>query len=267
MPLVHYRKASVAPLTYDPYAGFDADALAAIAAFSVSTDFTRESLYDDVITAMKGGSIDFFAKTRGFWLMAAHDAQAARVNLAVPAEVASAVNGPTFTTDRGYVGGSLKYLDTGINSATEIDPTNGCACAWNQAASAGTGYDFPMGYNFTSGLPQGGVRNSSLASLGGRWASGTSSIVSASLAAKDFYAIARSGTTQELHRNTAQIASATVSTISPSGNFDILSASAAGSADPGRYSAVWLGDYLTEAQRTELRSIVITNFLTPVGAY
>lgn len=53
------------------------------------------------------------------WLMAAADATTARTNLISSSFTLSAVNGPTFTTDRGYNGdGASSYLNTGFNPAT-----------------------------------------------------------------------------------------------------------------------------------------------------
>lgn len=75
----------------------------------------RAFLISDTIRRLKAA--DIWAKLDVLWMLAAHDAQAGRLNWKAPASFAlTAVNSPTFTADRGYAGdGSTSYLDTGWN--------------------------------------------------------------------------------------------------------------------------------------------------------
>jgi hypothetical protein len=99
----------------------DADAAAAIAAFTVEPTSVQMGLINDYILAEKAGGV--WAKATWLGLPAAHHEQAGRVNLRNPSQVATAVNSPVFTAFRGVkgtgngatVGG---YLSTGINPAT-----------------------------------------------------------------------------------------------------------------------------------------------------
>jgi hypothetical protein len=88
------------------------------AAMSVQPDATRQGHIETLINALRTAGV--WAKLDVFYVMAAHDAQAARLNWRNPATFAlSAVNSPTFTTDRGYAGnGSSSYLNTAWDAAT-----------------------------------------------------------------------------------------------------------------------------------------------------
>ena len=80
---------------------YDADSLAYFSAMSVQPDSTRKGLIDALIRGLKADGV--WAKLDCLWLIAAHDAQAGRVNAKAPSTYAlTAVNGPTFVTDRGY---------------------------------------------------------------------------------------------------------------------------------------------------------------------
>jgi|GEM_PF-1154588 len=107
---------SAATTIYSPTIGgsYDTDAAAAFAAMSVQPDDTRKGLYDALVVGLKADGL--WSKIEWLSLIAAHDAQAGRLNLKTPSESLSAVNSPTFTIDRGYTGdGASAYLDTGKN--------------------------------------------------------------------------------------------------------------------------------------------------------
>lgn len=94
--------------------GFSARATAYFAAMSVLPNTGRRNLLAALIDGIEAdglaGDIDCL------FIMAAHDAQAARVNAWDPAQVASVVGGMTFLQDRHYVGdGSTGYLASGFN--------------------------------------------------------------------------------------------------------------------------------------------------------
>src|SRR5690606_39788847 len=65
----------------------------------------------------------------GLYVLAAHDAQAARINWKDPANVATTINAPTFTADRGYQGdGSSSSLDTNFNPVSASQNYQQDAC-------------------------------------------------------------------------------------------------------------------------------------------
>jgi hypothetical protein len=85
-----------------------------LAAMTVQPSAGRQTVINDLIFALKGAGV--WAKLDFFFMLAAHDAQAARINWFNPAQIATASGGPVFTTDRGYAGdGVAAYLDTGLN--------------------------------------------------------------------------------------------------------------------------------------------------------
>lgn len=101
--------------------GGDPDALAYFAAMSVQPDDTRKGLLNDLIVALKDDGL--WSKLDWLQLLAAHDAQAGRINLRNPSQVAVAVNSPAFTADRGFAGdGATSYLNTGWNPTTASSP-------------------------------------------------------------------------------------------------------------------------------------------------
>lgn len=94
----------------------EADTL--IDTMTVRPQGNRAFLISDTIRRLKAA--DIWAKLDVLWMLAAHDAQAARLNWKTPASFAlTAVNSPTFTADRGYAGnGTTSYLNTGWNPST-----------------------------------------------------------------------------------------------------------------------------------------------------
>lgn len=107
---------------------YDAASTTYFAAMSVQPDSTRKGLIDTLITGLKSDGV--WAKLDLLYLIAAHDAQAARLNAITPASYAlTATNSPTFTTDLGYAGnGTTSYLATGW-----LAGTNGINFAQNSA--------------------------------------------------------------------------------------------------------------------------------------
>lgn len=115
-------------------AGYDTDAIALLDAMTVQPSAIRRSLINSTISALKTANL--WADIDVMYVLAAHDAQAARLNWKAPGSFAATVIGsPTFTSDQGYTGdGSTGALDTGWTPST-----NGAAFTQNAAhASAWT---------------------------------------------------------------------------------------------------------------------------------
>jgi len=112
--------------------GPDVDATAYFAAMSVQPDATRKALLTALIKGLKADGI--WALLDWFSVLAAHDAQAARINAKNPAQVASVVSAPVFTTDRGYAGEATlaSYLDTGVldTAAGNSVQDSSCVFGW-----------------------------------------------------------------------------------------------------------------------------------------
>lgn len=100
---------------------FEAETVAALAAMSVQPDGTRQGLLNDLIAGLKADGV--WAKLDWLSLLAAHDEQAGRLNLVNPAQAMTAVNTPTFETDRGFTGnGTSSYLNSNWNATTASSP-------------------------------------------------------------------------------------------------------------------------------------------------
>lgn len=109
---------------------YEAEATAYFAAMSVAPDDTRKGHLNTLIASLKTAGV--WAKLDWLCIHAAHDEQAGRVNAVDPTEVATAVNSPTFTTDRGFTGnGSSSYLNSGWN------PTSGTHVFAQNSANIG----------------------------------------------------------------------------------------------------------------------------------
>lgn len=77
----------------------------------------RAMLYDNMITALKAGSV--WASFDAFYILSAFDSATARTNLVSSSFGITAVNSPAFTMDRGFTGdGASSYLDTTFNPTT-----------------------------------------------------------------------------------------------------------------------------------------------------
>lgn len=122
--------------------GIDPAAAALIARMTAAPDPARAALIEALIVAIKAAGI--WSKLDALWVLAAHDAQAARLNWIADGFNLSAVNAPAFTANRGYTGnGSSSYLDSGFNAATaagarfvQNSAHLGVWCATNVTASA-----------------------------------------------------------------------------------------------------------------------------------
>ena len=107
-----------------------------IARMSAPPGPARAGLIDTAIRALK--AMGLWTRLDGLWLLAAHDAQAARLNWIADAYNLSAVNAPAFTADRGYAGdGSTSYVDTGWapNMGSQNDASFGVWVRTNLQAS------------------------------------------------------------------------------------------------------------------------------------
>lgn len=98
-----------------------AQARALFARFTTQPTAVRARLINDLIMALIAAGV--WAKLDALYLMAAETSQAARQNWIANQYNLSAVNGPTFTADRGYAGdGSSSYLNTQFNPTTAAAP-------------------------------------------------------------------------------------------------------------------------------------------------
>lgn len=105
----------------------DSDAAALIARMSTPPDATRAALINALVVSLKAAGV--WGKLDVLYVLAAADAQAARLNWKSSSYDLTAVNSPTFTVDRGYAGdGATSYLRTNY-----IPSSNGASYLQNSA--------------------------------------------------------------------------------------------------------------------------------------
>lgn len=124
------------------YSFTNSEASTLVAAMSVQPDVTRKGVIDTLVGALKTAGV--WSKLDVLYVLAAHDAQAARLNWKAPASFAlSEVSSPTFTTDRGYAGnGSSSYLSTGwvpSTDAVQYTQLAGHVAIWDRTSRAAGG--------------------------------------------------------------------------------------------------------------------------------
>lgn len=250
----------------------DSDAAAYIAAMTVEPTSARMGLINDLVLALKSAGV--WTKLDCLYLLAAHDAQAARLNAKSPAAFANVANGlPTYTVDRGYKGTGLGstaggYLAGGYNPSTAggVYALNSAHMGvWvrtaNTAVSAVQAGDIgttgaaifskhPTAGNITTQLNDGTTSTT---------AGGTPNNVG-------HYVISRTANTgyAKYHEGAAQTSSGVVSTAVPNFVFSILRAGGAAYSDAEVCAAHW-GSGLSASEVTALYNAMHT-YLQGVGA-
>ena len=119
------------------YSFTNAEAAAYVGAMTVTPNNTRKGLIDTLIGGLKTDGV--WAKLDWLLLLAAHDEQAGRLNAANIAKIATAVNTPTFTVDKGYAGdGVSQHLDLGESLQTGSNFTQSAASigSWTNLGTA-----------------------------------------------------------------------------------------------------------------------------------
>lgn len=107
-------------------ASLDPDTQAFLSAMSVQPTAARTQLYDEFIRGLKTDGL--WAKIDWLTIMAAHDEQAARINVRSPFKSLTAVNSPTFKPDLGFAGGGSAFLHIGeawVGSFTRMQRNSG----------------------------------------------------------------------------------------------------------------------------------------------
>jgi hypothetical protein len=96
---------------------YEPEALALFARMTTPPDARRKGLINTLIAGLKHAGV--WSRLDAFYMLAAHTAQAARLNWVADAYNLTPVNTPAFEVDRGYTGNGLNaYLDTGFNPVT-----------------------------------------------------------------------------------------------------------------------------------------------------
>lgn len=244
-------------------------------AMSVGPDATRKGLLNTLIKALKTAGV--WTNLDLLYIMAAHDAQAARLNAKAPASfAATAVSSPTFTTDRGYAGnGTSSYLDTGLApaSASQYGLDSAHLGVWSRtnsnvnvvdigaAGAASAGQSFIQARN--GGNVVGRVNNNS----------GTGQINTATSDSSGHFVLRRSAASGTnaitVRRNGAGLAAGTQASSALTTRTLFIGAinsdGVAASFSAREYAAAHVGANLTDQNITDLYNALQT-YMTAVGA-
>jgi hypothetical protein len=124
---------------------YDPDAAAVFARMTTPPSDTRKGLLNANLLAHKAGNV--WPKTDVRWILAAADAQAARLNWKSASFTLTPVNAPAFTADRGYTGdGTSSYLTSGFDPTTSpagllMQTDSAHLGIWVRTAGATSGFD------------------------------------------------------------------------------------------------------------------------------
>jgi hypothetical protein len=245
-------------------APLDSDAAAYIAAMTVLPDPDRRTLINNLVTGLKADGL--WTQIDWLVLLAAHDSQAARINVRKPTKIATAVGGVTFTVDRGYQGdGTTGYLDFG-----ETAMATGNVFARTSA--------FVMTYaNLGSGASQRQIGT----------ATGTTSTINISAAdtGNEFYALNASAAqglsgagvigsriavrttsgNMQLYKNGASVSSGSASAVAPDAGNTLLLRGSNTAFGNHRLACAGTGGGLSSANILQLHNRLLT-YLTALGA-
>lgn len=99
---------------------------------------TRAKQYCTLINALVSGGV--WSKIDALYIFAAYDSPTALTNLVSSSYGATAIGTPTFTQDKGFVGGTGKYINTAFNPNTATTPNyvlnSSSVGIWNLSTSS-----------------------------------------------------------------------------------------------------------------------------------
>ena len=209
-------------MAYDSFGKVDSGTRALRAAMTVPPPPGRLWVIDQTIRQLKQHGI--WQKLDLFYVLAAHDAQAARLNWKNPSLYAcTEVNSPTFTKDQGYAGnGTTSYLNTNWAPGTHgvnFTQNSGCILLWDRTARAGQSFRIAgasgAGYAALTGVAPRWTDNNLYGFVN---ASGSAPAASLSASA-GLSTVNRSGATAlEMYRDGASVATAAGASSAPTTN-------------------------------------------------
>lgn len=258
------RKAAPALRSVSTY---DLDSQAIFAAMTSAPSTARKILIDTTISELKDAGI--WQTRDGLWVQAAHHEQAARINWITPVNTLTAVNAPTFTTDRGFRGDGVSMHLTSVfnfSTASKYKQNNNHLSVW-----IGGGTDVGANLAFAVGQVAGAARHFILprttidAINGGTSSGGASHGAGAIGTVVGHVSVSRDGSANQLAYKggvlVSSVASASVAPINTTLAF--LRSGASYSDFTIRYGSV--GSSLTAQQEAELHRIM-SNYMAAVGA-
>jgi len=234
---------------------------------TVTPDFTRQGVINTLIGSLKSSGV--WAKLDVIHVMAAHDAQAARLNWKSTNYTATAISSPTFTADRGYNGdGSASYIDSGFNPATaggNFTQNNGSLSIWSRSSgqfssSAAGWFDGTDGVTLlsrnTSNNGAGRINQTAVTSSAGGLVTDGAGLFSASRTSSSLVTI---------YRNAVSLTTSTAGTVAMNSNNLLYGRTATASYNNMQFAAGLIGADLLAADQTAAYNALQT-YMTAIGA-
>lgn len=244
-----------------PSPSYSAEATALFARMTSQPDATRKGHINTLIEALKTAGV--WVKQDALYLMAAHDAQAARLNWIADQYNLSAINSPSFTVDQGYTGdGSSSYLSPGIDPTglTRFQRDSANFSGWCRSEVNAT---LPLG-GTAAGAPNIQIYPRTSGLLNGR-ANDATSLTVAVASSVGLSAVNRSGATaKQIRRNGVEQASAATASLAVvSTSLYFLRNSSIHASIQIAYGSV--GASLSDAEELARHNAVLA-YLTAIGA-
>lgn len=247
---------------------YNLDTQKVVTAFSTPPTQARAKIINALIVRLQLANV--WSGFDNWWLLAAEDQQAARVNWKAPGVsfTLTAVNSPTFTTDRGYAGnGTTSYLSSGwIPSTHGVQYASGSSSVlcWVRTNTAST--------STITGSTNDFIRNRiSTSFIAGRQSGTTTTNSSTTHTAAGFAAITRPDASNiNFWLNGAQLGTTVASADGVMSTTEIFICAGNNAGSPGspttkEISWVAWGRNFTSGEITSIYNAVNT-YLTAVGA-
>jgi hypothetical protein len=231
-------------------------------AMTTEPDSDRMALLDTFIGSLKAGGV--WNNLDVLYILAAHDAQAARVNAVNPGTYdASLVLTPTFVADRGYTGSAAQYLDTGFNPTSAASPkytlNDCCLGMWCRTASGSNSRELGNADNSKATLSGRGLGDT----IGWRLNSDPAMTAANTDGSGHFVCVRTGATASEAFRNGVSLGTGTETADAlPNGNFWVLTDS---NSSAKQLAMAFWGASLTSGQITAFYN-ASNSYMTSVGA-
>ena len=235
-----------------------------LTAFEASPGRARAFLIDDLIAALEAAGV--WDRLSALYLTAAHDEQAARLNLKAPGVFDLApVNDPAFAAANGFTGdGAGAWLDTGLSASALADGGTGVAAGiWLTDNPAAGVSQFPLG-------PEDGDETLSMAispstgNFSARLGTTTLAMFGAAPAVTGHFCVSRTGATHVAgyHDGVPLASPASPFTGYAGGSIGLLRR--LGNYHSGTVAAAWLGKNMDAGQVAALHA-ALASWLSETG--
>jgi len=219
-----------------------------LTAFEAPPARARTFLLDDLVRALEAAGV--WARLTALYLTAAHDEQAARLNLKTPGLYdLTPVNGPVFAADAGWSGDGVDaWLDTGLSASAVADGGIGVAAGiWLTANPSPGTSQFPLG-------PVDGDETLSMAlspstgNFSARLGASALAAFGPAPAVTGHFCVSRTGSTHVSGYHDGVLLGVTASPLTGYGSGSTGLLRRLGNHHSGRVAAAWLGKGLDSGQ-------------------